>query len=640
MLTTRQIELLKYLEKREEYTTTKELAEQFSISSRTIRNDLDAIEYSMKGLPIKVERTPRLGIRLEFLEKVHLDSILYTNEMKEYSKDERAIVIAMILIMSEKATIEGLAEELEVSKNTLVDDLNSVEALFDYYGIDFERKSYYGLSISGDEEKIRNMVFNIYLKISKQKTINLDEIIKKYAIVDEQIPKEIIQRIEENEQIKYSEDSIKELENMILVSLNRIYHGFYIGGFNKIPESSRKDSYEIIEKILYEQADIKAAKGDILYMIMLLNASKKIKGISLEDTIEDRKIMMATQSLIQEFCRITKIDVKMSQDISVQIMMHLKVAIYRLKNHIEIENPLIDDIKYSSLFIYEITKKILKGYEAMFDVTFPEAEIAYTTMYFETLFQENYNTDLSVNVIVVCNSGLSTAVLLKQRLHMIIPELNVISTCRVSDVLKEAEHIEPDFVISTVPIKLDKYKVIEVNPLLNAEDVNVIRRNLTNLSYNRRSEHLAKQMEALHTVSMEGLLEKECCKFDLNITDWKEAIQVAAEPLIKYNYIQKQYVDDIIKIVQTVGNYMVFIPEIAFVHAPPEHVIEDHMSFLKLEKPIEFGSKSKVEVKVIIVIASKEENKNLVELMQILMNEDNVDKIKNVKSYDDIREIR
>lgn len=35
MLTTRQIELLKYLEKREEYTTTKELAEEFSISSRT-----------------------------------------------------------------------------------------------------------------------------------------------------------------------------------------------------------------------------------------------------------------------------------------------------------------------------------------------------------------------------------------------------------------------------------------------------------------------------------------------------------------------------------------------------------------------------------------------------------------------------
>ena len=163
---------------------------------------------------------------------------------------------------------------------------------------------------------------------------------------------------------------------------------------------------------------------------------------------------------------------------------------------VEIENPLMEDIKYSSLFVYEITKKILREYEAMFDVVFPETEIAYTTMYFETLFQENYNMNFTVNVIVVCNSGLSTAVLLKQRLHMIVPELNVISTCRVSDVIKEAENINPDFIISTVPLKMNQYKVIEVNPLLNAEDVNVIRRNLTNLSYNRRNEHLAKQMEA------------------------------------------------------------------------------------------------------------------------------------------------
>lgn len=575
MLTTRQIELLKYLEKREEYTTTKELAEQFSISSRTIRNDLDAIEYATKDLPIHLERTPRLGIRLEFLEKVALDSILYTNDMKEYSRDERSIVIAMILILTDKTTIEQLAEQMEVSKNTLVEDLNSVEALFEYYGIILERKSYYGLTISGDEEKIRNMVFNIYLKITKQKTINLDEIIQEHAVIKEEIPEEIIYKIEDNEKIKYSDDSVKELKNMILVTLNRAFYGFHIGGSTGcIRGKEKQDNFEIIEEILNRE-EIQVTEGDILYMIMLLNASKKIKGISLEDTIEDRKIMMATQSLIQEFCRITKIDMKMGQDISTQIMMHLKVAIYRLKNHIEIENPLMEDIKYSSLFVYEITKKILKEYEAMFGVEFPEAE-----------------------------------------------------------------NIEPDFIISTVPLKMDQYKVIEVNPLLNAEDVNVIRRNLTNLSYNRRSEHLAKQMEALHKMSMEELFQKDCCKFDLSISDWKEAIQVAADPLIQYNYIQKEYVDDIIKIVQTIGNYMVFIPEIAFVHAPPEHVNEDHMSLLKLAKPIEFGAKSKVDVKVIIVIASKEENKNLVELMQILMKEDNVAKLKNVTNYDDIKEIR
>lgn len=281
MLTTRQIELLKYLEKREEYTTTKELAEEFSISSRTIRNDLDAIEYSTKDLPIKIERTPRLGIRLEFLEKVGLDSILYTNDMKEYSRDERAVVIAMMLILTDKTTIEQLADQMEVSKNTLVEDLNSVEALFEYYGITLERKSYYGLTISGDEEKIRNMVFNIYLKITKQKTINLDEIIKEYAVIKEEIPEEIIYKIEDNERIKYSDDSVKELKNMILITLNRAFYGFYMGGDTGYLRGREKpDNFQIIEEIL-KREEIQVTEGDILYMIMLLNASKKIKGISL-----------------------------------------------------------------------------------------------------------------------------------------------------------------------------------------------------------------------------------------------------------------------------------------------------------------------------------------------------------------------
>lgn len=53
------------------------------------------------------------------------------------------------------------------------------------------------------------MVFNIYLKITKQKTINLDEIIKEYTVIKEEIPEEIIYKIEDNERIKYSDDSVK-----------------------------------------------------------------------------------------------------------------------------------------------------------------------------------------------------------------------------------------------------------------------------------------------------------------------------------------------------------------------------------------------------------------------------------------------
>ena len=64
MLTERQLQLVKYLQECDGYTTAGKLAEVFHVSSRSIRNDLDAVQYYLKELPVEIERTPRLGVRL------------------------------------------------------------------------------------------------------------------------------------------------------------------------------------------------------------------------------------------------------------------------------------------------------------------------------------------------------------------------------------------------------------------------------------------------------------------------------------------------------------------------------------------------------------------------------------------------
>ena len=91
-----------------------------------------------------------------------------------------------------------------------------------------------------------------------------------------------------------------------------------------------------------------------------------------------------------------------------------------------------------------------------------------------------------------------------------------------------------------------------------------------------------------------------------------------------------------IRVVETLGNYMVFIPEIAFVHAPPENVIDNGVSLLTLKEPLDFGVKNKVTIKAIVVLANKEESKSLVSLVNILMRGNNVDKFKSATKYEDI----
>ena len=60
---------------------------------------------------------------------------------------------------------------------------------------------------------------------------------------------------------------------------------------------------------------------------------------------------------------------------------------------------------------------------------------------------------------------------------------------------------------------------------------------------------------------------------------------------------------------------------------------------ITLNKGINFGSKKKTLVKVIIVLANKNENMNLVNLTNIITKAGNVNKLKQAKCYQDIKNI-
>ena len=93
MLTERQLQLVKYLQECDGYTTAGKLAEVFHVSSRSIRNDLDAVQYYLKGLPVEIERTPRLGVRLIVKKGFDITSLYFSNEIKVPGKRELSLLL-------------------------------------------------------------------------------------------------------------------------------------------------------------------------------------------------------------------------------------------------------------------------------------------------------------------------------------------------------------------------------------------------------------------------------------------------------------------------------------------------------------------------------------------------------------------
>lgn len=127
-LNKRQIEIINFLSNRNTHITILNISKMFDISERTIRSDLDSIEYALKEYNVFLERKPRVGVKLNSDEK-EFEKILNMYQHKIYSAEERILFALIIIMTKEKTTFEELAENLQVSKNTIIQDLKLAEIL-------------------------------------------------------------------------------------------------------------------------------------------------------------------------------------------------------------------------------------------------------------------------------------------------------------------------------------------------------------------------------------------------------------------------------------------------------------------------------------------------------------------------------
>lgn len=126
------------------------------------------------------------------------------------------------------------------------------------------------------------------------------------------------------------------------------------------------------------------------------------------------------------------------------------------------------------------------------------------------------------------------------------------------------------------------------------------------------------------------------------VKDWKEAIEIAAQPLIEQDKIEKKYVDAMVKNILKLGPYIVIMPKVAMPHARPEDgVNESCLSLLKVNKGVSF-SESKEDVKLVFVLAAKDNTSHMdiiMELTDFLDDEEKMEKLFQTEELDKILQI-
>ena len=138
---------------------------------------------------------------------------------------------------------------------------------------------------------------------------------------------------------------------------------------------------------------------------------------------------------------------------------------------------------------------------------------------------------------------------------------------------------------------------------------------------------------------MEELVKKDNIRVGLEASDWKEAIQLAGDPLIASGNIEKQYIDDMIRSVEELGPYIVLTKGFALAHsAPCPSVIRSGISLITLKDPVEFGS-SNDPVNVVMCLACVDKTSHIETLQKIarvLMQKGSIERLVESKTVEEL----
>ena len=485
LLTERQRLILRDLLNEEKNVVTKNLAEKYSISLRTVRYDLENIEYWLKEMGATLVKTPRVGMRVENKKeaiKAIKDMNLNANEILFSSKDRANIILIRLMLYAKPLTSEKFAEELNVSRSTIISEIKAINEELQEYFISIEGKTNHGFMITGEEKNIRYYIKVVLVPLLIDTYKEKIYILLKDQLFDsEEVErvKDVILLFKEKLNIRLDDSSIQILKFIFIIFIARIKNGHIL----KVEgdELSRYKTTQIytqvqnIYEVLISKFGLPYEEGEIAYLLHIM-----LIGNLGVNSIEDKKF--DEEKLIEVVAEIVNmgfehLNIKESEFevLSNELFYHLKLTLNKYELNVISENPILEQIKAKYGDVFDVARKTCVIFTAEYGFELNEGEIGFITMYFLKSLERS-KIYLKKNIIVVCNTSRGTGKLLATRIKNNIPEINIKDIVSIIDIEKDKELLEDvDLIISTIKIDNLNKATLTVSPIITTYELGKIR---------------------------------------------------------------------------------------------------------------------------------------------------------------------
>ena len=320
-----------------------------------------------------------LGHQQEFLVDVETRDFLIqflfaSNEDITYhlNREERKIFIYLCLFVDrEFLSLQHFMSYLDVSKSTLVQDLNELALELSDQEIDLEYDRSLGYYLAGEEMNLRrHMMKNVIYSLSENANSHvLDMFIDAQHLYTFDFSKLIIQELAQKHEISFVEDRLDEFIYIFIFLSTRIVDGLHVDKSNQqIPNVEMIKSFKEYE-FTNELVDFFPFRDQIAELDRQYIGSW-ILGVSfgnIDDDTEDCLIIaQMVGKIMTRFELLSGVHYSNLEEKFRHIYAHFRPAYYRLLFKLPIVNPLKQRVidEYPSL--YSLVKETMKPFRETF----------------------------------------------------------------------------------------------------------------------------------------------------------------------------------------------------------------------------------------------------------------------------------
>ena len=604
----------------------KKLITTYRISLKTLRTDVNEINdflLEAKMSPTKLNEKEKLILLEKDIMKIqdrlnHMDTYSY-----KMSREERQIyIIAELLMSQDYITMQNLAKKLNVSRNTILNDFETVKDYCLAFNVNVLMKSSKGIKIECDQKDRNNLLMQIFHDLEDdymEKSFFHQLIQRKLGMkIPLEMIKEDLREYMEQQHMLVSDRVFSYVSIYLFVILNR--------KINKKRRTVEKLTGDTASDNLLnwfaDKYEVSINKNDVK------DFGRYMKQHDFNISSEQKEINdVELYGIIVYFLQMVGEDIECSLQSDTVLIESLLEHIRTLKNweDYDFEMPLSDELPIPKEILEKTIEKNSIILERYLGYPLTKEMKESIMIHICAAFVRNLEYLNLLEVLIVCPGSMATGKYLEAQVKNYF-DFRVAAVIPSRDVEEFLKSNKIDFVISTVNVRSESVPCVKVQAQLTMNDINAIQ----NIAFllgrkENKSENEGRYVEQNFLDVMKTFLEKlDASKRDEFFDEvyalmetkiqstgksilaqmldpskimikqekitWEQGILQAADILEKKGCVGSDYGKKAVENVKEYGDYIIISKGIALAHAGKKeaHVYKDGLSLVMCPEGIEF----------------------------------------------------